>query len=72
MTGNSLGFVILAFVLYLLMMVIIGALYAKKKMCIRDRMEEDAEKICHVELAGEPDFQERFLKEMNFPGNEVH
>ena len=35
-------------------------------------MEEDAEKICHVELAGEPDFQERFLKEMNFPGNEVH
>ena len=36
MTGNSLGFVILAFVLYLLMMVIIGALYAKKNSTTED------------------------------------
>lgn len=36
MTGNSLGFVILAFVLYLLMMVVIGALYAKKNSTTED------------------------------------
>ena len=30
MTGNSLGWIILAFVLYLLVMIVIGALYAKK------------------------------------------
>lgn len=29
MTGNTLGWVIVAFVLYLLMMIAIGALYAK-------------------------------------------
>ena len=49
-----------------------GAAMALLSGQVQRKMEEDAEKICHVELAGEPDFQERFLKEMNFPGNEVH
>lgn len=49
-----------------------GAAMALLSSQVQRKMEEDAEKIYHVELAGEPDFQERFLKEMNFPGNEVH
>lgn len=36
MSGNSLGWVILAFVLYLLIMVIIGALYARKNNSTED------------------------------------
>ena len=36
MTGNSLGFVILAFVLYLLLMIVIGAVYAKKNSTTED------------------------------------
>lgn len=46
-----------------------GAAMALLSEQIQREMEEDAEKICHVELAGEPDFQERFLKEMNFPAS---
>ena len=44
-----------------------GAAMALLSDQVQSRMEEDAEKICHVELAGEPDFQERFLQEINFP-----
>ena len=36
MSGNSLGWIILAFALYLLMMVVIGALYAKKNSSTED------------------------------------
>jgi sodium/proline symporter len=36
MTGNSLGWIILAFVLYLLMMVAIGALYSRKNSSTED------------------------------------
>ena len=49
-----------------------GAAMALLSGQVQRKMEEDAEKICHVERAGDPDFQERFLKEMNFKGNEVH
>lgn len=34
MTGNTLGWVIVAFVLYLLMMIAIGAFYAKRETTI--------------------------------------
>ena len=44
-----------------------GAAMALLSEQVQREMEEDAEKICHVELAGEADFQERFLQEMNFP-----
>ena len=36
MSGNSLGWIILAFVLYLLMMVVIGAIYSRKNNSTED------------------------------------
>ena len=46
-----------------------GAAMALLSGHVQSQMGEDAEKICHIELAGEPDFQERFLQEMNFPAS---
>lgn len=44
-----------------------GAAMALLSFKMREQMEKEKEQFVHVELAGEPDFQELFMKHMNFP-----